>query len=106
MPQFDQYGMGVLVIASVVVLVSFYFLFLKYFQSPVKMVLGVRERLSKSLKKFMRETDLAIQAGAADANFFDEQFEERVKAAKRAELMIKNLTKKTSSEKKAEKKAK
>ena len=92
MPQFDQYGMGVLVLASVVVLGFFYFLILRFFGSPVKMVLEIRQRLVKSFKKFMRDVDLAEQGGAG-ADFHGEFFEERVKAAKRAEQMFKNLKK-------------
>ena len=104
MPQFDQYGMGVLVIASVVVLGYFYYLFITDYEASVKMVLGMRERLVKSFKKFMRDIDLAHKAGGSDANFYDEFLDERIKAAKRGEQMMRKLTK--SSSEKAEKKAK
>lgn len=92
MPQFDQYGMGVLVIATFVVFGVSYFLFMTYFQVLVKMTLGIRERLKKWVKTTLSDIDHASQAGSSDT-FYDEFFEEKVKASKRMNAMLKTSKK-------------
>ncbi len=88
MPQFDQYGMGVLVIATIVVFAAVYMLFSKHFQAFFKMTLGVRERLVKKVKSISREMDQASQFGES-GTFNDEFYDEKVKAAKRMNALLK-----------------
>lgn len=104
MPQFDQYGMGVLVIAAVVVFGFAYFLFMTYFQVLVKMTLGMRDSLKSWIKKLVSDVNHASQFGGSHTSFYDEFFEEKIKASKRMNAMLKKGNKSDQSGK-AEKKA-
>jgi 5-bromo-4-chloroindolyl phosphate hydrolysis protein len=82
MPQFDQYVIGVLLVTTFVVFGVLHFLFLTQILVPVKMAIGMRERLISLIKKGKNDANKAstfCQAGS----FYDEYVEFKEQAQKK-----------------------